>query len=226
MIFVVGSSKGGVGKSTIAVSVAQRFAQDEYSVVVVDTDETASAKRWGETRKKNAFTPEIPVELHPVDYEDAVIRYADQYDVIVVDVGARDYEKLLKLARVADMFLVPTSVGKNEIDATLVLGRSFQNAGNIRPDGRPIPLHVLINNVMTDRELSNARVRLSKLVGLHVMAQALRGRKAWRDVNEFGLGVSELPRRESGTAMDEFDGVYDEALLLIGAFQNSEGKGA
>lgn len=221
MIFVVGSSKGGVGKSTIATSFAQRFAQGGYSVVVVDTDETASAKRWGDVRKKNGFAPDVQVELHPGDFEDAVIRYAEDYDVIVVDVGARDYEKLLKLARVADMFLVPTSVGKNEIDATLVLARSFQAAGDIRPDGKPIPLHVLINNVMTDRELSNARVRLSKLVGLHVLAQALRGRKAWRDVNEFGLGVSELPRRESGKAIEEFDAVYDEALLLISAFQQS-----
>lgn len=221
MIFVVGSSKGGVGKSTIATSFAHRFAQSGHSVVLVDTDETASARRWGDLRKKNSFEPEVPVELHPTGFEDAVVRYAESYDVIVVDVGARDYEKLLKLARVADMFLVPTSVGKNEIDATLVLARSFQSAGNIRPDGKAIPLHVLINNVMTDRELTNARVRLSKLVGLHVFAQALRGRKAWRDVNEYGLGVSELPRRESGKAIDEFDAVYDEAVLLISAFQNS-----
>lgn len=221
MIFVVGSSKGGVGKSTMATSFAVRFAADGYSVAVVDTDETLSAKRWGDLRLKNELKPDVPVFSHSNDFDKAVIKLASEYDVIVVDVGARDYEKLLRLASVTDFFLAPTSVGKNEIDATLVLGKMFQDAKSLRQDKRAIPLHVLINNVMTDRELNSARVRLGRLVGLHVMAQALRGRKAWRDVNEFGAGVSELPKRDSGKAIDEFESVYQEALLLVAHFQNS-----
>ena len=50
MIVLIGSEKGGTGKSTIACNLAVALALDGRDVVIIDADPQSSAARWSERR--------------------------------------------------------------------------------------------------------------------------------------------------------------------------------
>ena len=59
-IIVVGASKGGVGKSTIAVNICAWLAESGRSVCLFDGDtKQGSASKWARRRSKSDFKPKI-----------------------------------------------------------------------------------------------------------------------------------------------------------------------
>ena len=50
MIVLIGSEKGGTGKSTIACNLAVALALAGRDVVIIDADPQSSAARWSERR--------------------------------------------------------------------------------------------------------------------------------------------------------------------------------
>lgn len=61
MIIVVGSNKGGVGKTTLASNLAVAFASRAQKVVLVDADPQGSALYWGAMRQQEQHSPLITV---------------------------------------------------------------------------------------------------------------------------------------------------------------------
>ena len=59
MIILIGSQKGGPGKTTIAVNLAVEFARQGKDVVLVDADSQRSAARWHADREEQGHTPRI-----------------------------------------------------------------------------------------------------------------------------------------------------------------------
>ena len=59
MIIVLGSQKGGVGKSTLAVSIAAYLMALGKRVLIVDADDQKSVLTWYNNRPENL--PHMPV---------------------------------------------------------------------------------------------------------------------------------------------------------------------
>jgi len=57
MILIVGSQKGGSGKSTIAVNICALLAVNGFNVMLVDADKQTTAANWAEDRENS---PELP----------------------------------------------------------------------------------------------------------------------------------------------------------------------
>jgi cellulose biosynthesis protein BcsQ len=49
--FLVASSKGGAGKTTLATNLAAHYALEGKRIVLVDADRQHSATRWGESAR-------------------------------------------------------------------------------------------------------------------------------------------------------------------------------
>ena len=52
MILIIGSRKGGCGKSTVAINIAAELARLGKDVVLVDADRQATAANWVEDRNE------------------------------------------------------------------------------------------------------------------------------------------------------------------------------
>ena len=60
MTVLFGNSKGGVGKSTLAVNLAVHQASEGLDVAIVDTDRQGSVAAWSAVRDEEGITPRIP----------------------------------------------------------------------------------------------------------------------------------------------------------------------
>lgn len=111
-IVAVGSPKGGVGKTTTAVTVAVIAGQAGLRVLLVDGDSNRSAMDWA-----GSAGDEVPLDVYAANdpRELAKLRDADEYDLMVVDLpGARigAFEAILTGdggRPVPDLLLVPTT---------------------------------------------------------------------------------------------------------------------
>lgn len=215
-IIVVGHEKGGVGKSTIANSITRRALDESgLSVVAVDTDSTSSTANWGAIRNHSGIEPHVQVVQIIDATARSILDLNDKYDVVVVDIGARDYSKLKEFGVIADLWIAPVQVGQSDLNSTVRLFEAFQSA-NHKHFRKHIPMGVLFNRVPTSwnsSEVADAREFLEdNCPGIHVFKTALVDRKAWRDSGRVGYGITEMP---GGKAKMEFQRFFDESSKFL-----------
>ena len=215
MIIVVAAEKGGVGKSTNAITIACRIKLDGADVVLVDTDTSATAIGWSDIRVQNKIEPPNQVTQNLRQPLPAVIDFAEKYDAVVCDLGAGDYAKMRDLALAADLFLVPTRVGQPDLESTVRLYEAVRSLDGRHKRGR-VPLVVAMNATpaaWNNTEDAEARAALEAACpGITILKSSLRDRKVWRDAGKVGRSIYEMPKRDAEKAVAEFEDLFIEAL--------------
>ena len=121
-ILAIGSPKGGVGKTTVAVNLADLYARAGLRVLFIDADDNGSAAYW-----INHSDGAISVDWDQVDRPRTLRQLAaiEGYDVLVIDLpgSARKGGELRALLSgddgrpVSDFLLVPTECAELDIQA-------------------------------------------------------------------------------------------------------------
>lgn len=131
MAIVIGvlAQKGGVGKSTLAVSLAVAHQQAGGQAVVIDLDPQRSAVVWGHLRGDDAplviesSAPQLERQLRTVQREGA--------DLVVIDGPPRGGGGAAEAARLADLVLIPcrpSALDLNALPATLTVTAGKRSA--------------------------------------------------------------------------------------------------
>src|SRR5690348_11970949 len=108
MILTVGNTKGGVGKTTLAVNVAIARAIAGLDVLLVDGDEQRTAMTFTELRAEHGGSPGYAtVALEGSAIRTQVRQLAPKYDDVVIDVGGRNTGSLRAALVVSDIVLIP-----------------------------------------------------------------------------------------------------------------------
>ena len=116
MICAFLSQKGGVGKTTLSIHLADALARRGSRVLLIDADPQQSAMKWSTFRAgENKFSviamakPTLHKELTPI--------YADYTD-IVIDGPPRFHELAKSIILAADLVLVPVQPSPPDVWAT------------------------------------------------------------------------------------------------------------
>ena len=204
MVITVASTKGGVGKSTIAVNLAVEAARDGKRVLLVDSDIQGSSIGFRAARERDDIKAMsiITSTLHR-DLGDF-----KNFDCIIVDVGGRDTGVFRSALLAADIVIVPVLPSQYDIWA------AADNVENIRLARvvKEIKAFFLFNQVIQGTKISGeATAALEEIIGddgIRLMESQLVSRVAYKNSISKGLGVSEY--EPNGKAAAEMHALYDE----------------
>src|SRR5215212_4526151 len=108
MILTVGNTKGGVGKTTLAVNIAIARALAGRDVLLVDGDEQRTASDFTELRTELlGHAGYTAVSLQGAALRTQVRQLAPKYEDVVIDVGGRDTGSLRAALTVSQTLLIP-----------------------------------------------------------------------------------------------------------------------
>lgn len=109
MIVTVGNTKGGVGKTTLAVNLAIARALQGRDVWLVDGDRQGTAQMAISIRAEAGIQPGIACAtyLDGPTLRAQVKQQAAKFDDIIIDAGGRDSSALRAALVLSDVLLVP-----------------------------------------------------------------------------------------------------------------------
>jgi len=196
MITVVGSLKGGSGKSTVTFNLAIWLAMAECRVAVIDADPQATLTDVLDVRREEGFQPVVP-RLDVSRMGDP--RGLAEYDEVLIDVGTASMENLKHAVSIADRLLVPVPPSQADIWSTQRFLRFIDSVG-----GKRKPEVVgFINRGDTHRavrESDEAAAALVSLPGIRYLKPRLAQRTVYRRSFSEGLAVFEQEPRGKGAA--------------------------
>ena len=105
MIISIENQKGGVGKTTIAIHVAQALAMGDSSVLLVDADPQGSARDWAAARESPPDFSVVGLD-RPTLHRD-LPAIAANYDHVVIDGPPRVTDLARSVIIAADLVVIP-----------------------------------------------------------------------------------------------------------------------
>lgn len=210
MILVVGNTKGGGGKTTLALQLALARTLAGHDVLVIDADSQGSAQTAVSIRADAGRLPALAC----VQYADGnLLRrqlglLAAKHQDTIIDAGGRDNAALRVALTRADALLVPVQPRAVDIWALSDIAELIERAQEARADdGRP-PLRALAVVNLADPGVNAAdtvdtTAALTEFPQLAPLDALIRRRKAVANAMAFGPSVHEIaPPRPEGIRRD------------------------
>lgn len=191
MIIVVGSEKGGVGKSTVVTNVAVELARRGFYNAVVDGDRQRSTARWGVDREEAGHEPKIFVVEKLGSLQQTLRELDEKYDFVLVDVAGKDSKEMRTAMTAAHQLLVLTQSSQFDLDTLETVDSLIDTARDFNPDLRVRGMLTRVSTNAFESESADAREYLSDYPNIEPLTTVLYERKAYRDVVGEGLGVVE-----------------------------------
>ena len=190
MIIVIANSKGGVGKSTIAVHLAAWLHEQGHSVTLADCDTQQSSSEWA----KEAIPDVKAVRLaDPDEILDRLPTLSQQSDFVVADGPGSNTETSRALLLRAGLAIVPCKASMLEVRALAQATNVLRQAQDIR-GGQPkawIVLSMVGKTYRLTQDMKDAAAALE----LPLTKSALTLRQIYADAPGQGSVVWQLGSR-------------------------------
>lgn len=193
MITVIGSLKGGSGKSTLTFNLGVWLSLAEVDVQLLDADPQGTLTDVAEVRREEGFEPTLQV-LEWTSISSDKLR---EHEETVVDVGTADMEALRSAIGLCDRVVVPVPPSQADIWSTQ---RFIQLVKSVERE-RPPEIVGFINRGDTHhavRETNEAAAALVSLPEIRFVKSRLSQRTVFRRSFSEGLAVFELESRGKG----------------------------
>lgn len=181
-VITIAMQKGGVGKSTLARSLAVAAVQDGLSVLIIDMDTQQSICQWAERRDAD-----MPVVIFSTENElpKKLAQAKGNADLVIIDTPPARSTEAPAAVEISDLVLIPTTPDVEPLEQmprTLRLCRGF---------GRPVYAVVNMANPTGPAEVVQTR-EVIEAMGAEMAPVVLHRRKAHRVASASGLTVQEL----------------------------------
>jgi chromosome partitioning protein len=207
MITVVGGTKGGTGKSTVATNLAVMHAAAGADVLLVDADEQGTSTNF--TNMRNQTRPEgagyTCVALTGKAVMTELRRLSPKYQEVVVDVGGANAATQRGALSVCDAYLVPFAPRSFDVWALTRVAEIVEEGRAANPDLRAYAFLNRADARGGDNAAAAEIIRDQSV--LEFLPVSLGNRKSYARAATSGLAVVEL-RPADPKAIEEIEGLF------------------
>jgi chromosome partitioning protein len=196
VILTVGNTKGGVGKTTIALNIAIVRAAAGRDVLMVDGDEQRTAITFTELRNAQLGQPGYTaVSLQGAAIRTQVRQLEPKYDDIIIDVGGRDTGSLRAALTITNTFLIPVQPRSFDLWAIDQVAQLVNEARETLNPG--LRACVFLNSADAQgHDNEDSTMVLKETPGLELLALSVGRRKAFPNAAAAGKAVTEQTAKE------------------------------
>jgi len=210
------SPKGGVGKTTSALLIADRLS-DETTVTVIDADPNRPVKRWHE----GGHSPSnlrVVSEVNEENVIEVIESAAEQSTFVIVDLEGTANKIVLLAVSQADLVIIPSQGSQLDAEQASRAIRVIRQQEKMSK--RSVPFSMLLTRTGTavkTRTLTHL-VNSLKQSGIPVLKTQLHEREAFRAVFSFRQRLSKLDPQDVANiekAIKNVDNLVAELLELL-----------
>lgn len=207
MILVVGGTKGGSGKTTIATNLAVLRSASGKKVLMVDADEQRSASIFANQRDVLGIeTKWSTLQLAGKTIHSQLAWIKPDYDDIIIDAGGRDTTSQRSALAVADIYLIPFKPRSYDIWTVADVKTIISEMRLANPK---LKAFAFVNQA--DPKGSDNEVALSileKCKEFECLKLTIGNRKTFGNSSSDGLGVVEVKNGDK-KAVEEMKELYE-----------------
>lgn len=210
MITLIGSEKGGTGKTTISVNLAVLLAKQNKDVLLIDTDQQGSASYFVQTRDENDVSPRIPcIQKFGKSLPRDVLDLAERYEEIIIDAGGRDSAELRYSLGVANGVYVPLRPSQFDVWTLDQMDKLIHQAQMLN---QTLEAFVILNMASTNPATTDAfdtQELIKDYENLNIVQTTLKERVSFQRSVREGLSVIEYSPADL-KAQQEITSLFNE----------------
>lgn len=198
MIVLIGSQKGGCGKSTTAVNISAYLASKGSDVVLVDADPQGTSANWSADRsqQKSEITTVNCVQKYD-NIRNTLIDLDKRYEFVIVDAAGRDSRELRTGMTAAHIMIVPFRPSQPDLDTMPHLQTIITQAKDLNDNLNVFGLITMAPTNPVVSEINEAKEYLSDYPDIKLLKTVICSRKIYRDSMSEGLGVCEMSNEKA-----------------------------
>lgn len=130
MIISLLSQKGGVGKSSLARTIAVEYTRSGWKTLLADIDSSqTTSNRWSEARRAKAgIKPQVETKVFPT--ANLAIQEAENYDLVVIDGAPHSTVATKDAAEASDLVIIPTGSSMDDLEPGILLASELAESLN------------------------------------------------------------------------------------------------
>lgn len=228
MQITLGTPKGGAGKTTALLSLANaaKLRHPECRVALIDTDEEVGSLRAFIARRGKEQDTDRSIRLWSVGARDGIDRLVDALarandwaDYIFVDVHGGISTFNAAIVEASAFTLFPTRIGLTDFEPAAKLFCAYEDRAERL--GRTFGGSLLFTFAPNTRFLSTTEKKVlagMRAIGIPFLNTIVQTRTVYKDAQDQGLFLREMPISAGlVAATDESIGMFDEIMAILGA---------
>lgn len=220
-VISIANPKGGAGKSTLALVLADQLTELGAKVAVIDADPNAFFTRWQQKRTDSGKTSPYLIVARPTETEmvRTVERLSAENQFVIIDLeGSASRMTSRALAR-SHMALIPFN--QSPVDAELAAQAVELVTDEAHMLGREIPFRLVRSreNAAIATKSAKRIAAAIKDADLPVLSVGLVERAAYRDIYELGALLSELTPQETSGLTNARDNAQALSIAVVEALK-------
>lgn len=204
MITALAGQKGGSGKTTTAICLADEWHRRGHKTLLVDTDPQATAQTWGDVaNEKNIEGPTV-IGMGK-GFHETLPELAENYSRTVIDCPPGHSELQRSAFMIADSVLIPSGPGITDIWSMAETIDIAQKALSIRPD---LAVWIFVTRKDARTVISDKAEQALDDTSIPRLESTLGSRVAFQETPGEGLGVTRY--KPKGEAASEVKALINE----------------
>jgi chromosome partitioning protein len=193
-LIIVGGTKGGTGKTTLALQIASFFAMQKNKVLIIDADLQATAYEWVHNREQALNVINVQT-AHGRALPREIEKNCAAYDIVVCDIGGKANDDIANALMCGGVFLCPIQTSQFDISSLLDIKNTIERSNYPIED-----THIIFNRVHPTAKKNTpdeARGAILSFWGnINIASTYIHDRRAYNESAASSRSVWELPRKD------------------------------